>query len=55
MRSGCLLVPGGVCYTSTWFGAADDLLELLIEKGGEAVWKDLESRYDDLPEPEATS
>lgn len=54
-RTGCLLVPGGVCYSDTAFTAGDDLLKLLIEQGGEAVWKDLESRYADLPEPEATS
>ena len=45
MREECALLDGKPCYYDGSGLQAETVLQLLIEKGGEAVWDELESRY----------
>ena len=42
---GCILVKGGKCYIDCGFMAGDELFTTLKEKGGNAVWQELEKWY----------
>jgi hypothetical protein len=43
----CDLLPEGKCFSDVSFLAGDTLFDLLIRKGEEAVWTELESWYED--------
>lgn len=44
----CDLLPGGICYYDGSGLNAEPLYHLLLTKGSEGVWKDLEDYYNDL-------
>lgn len=43
----CDLLPGGKCYSDTGFLAGTEAFDLLCKEGEEAIWKLLESWYED--------
>lgn len=61
LTDSCDLLGGKPCYYDGSGLQAEDVFRVLVEQGGEAVWKELEDRYvrlfgsikDEMPDPEA--
>jgi hypothetical protein len=53
--AGCLLIPGGTCYTDMSYTGSDPVAVAFTERGEAAVWEALEDCYAGLKAPEATS
>jgi hypothetical protein len=50
-REGCT-ITGGVCYSDVGFTLGDSLMPLLIEKGDDAVWAELDRLLAEMMERE---